>query len=65
LQNSPPEIFDKKKSQHIFALRSNTSASSSDLSGHIQLWQIADNLQMDKAKALNFLRLSAFDLGIV
>jgi hypothetical protein len=28
----------------------NTSVSSSDLNVHIQLWQITDNLQMDKQK---------------
>jgi hypothetical protein len=63
LQNSPPEFFDKKKSRYIFALCSNTSASSSDLNGHIQLWQIADNPQMDKTKeggSLSYRPLSCF-----
>ena len=42
-------ILQKEKPTHDrFTL--NTSVSSSDLNVHIQLWQITDNLQMDKQK---------------
>ena len=41
-------IQKEKPTHDRFTL--NTSVSSSDLNVHIQLWQITDNLQMDKQK---------------
>lgn len=44
LQNSPPDYFAKRKTDARTLYALNTSVSSSDLDGHIQLWQITGNL---------------------
>ncbi len=51
--------FRKEKPTHdCFTL--NTSVSSSDLNGHIQLWQIADSLQSEGTKCYPNIFLSVY-----